>query len=129
MAAVAVTPEPALLALTIDTVEVDGLISCDLDSILEMGETTADSETARTRSYTIKDGNVSFELLEDATDAGQVDVQDDYDTPASSTYVLTRGSKTFTFIAWVTSIKHTGGPADLQKTSVTLAVDGGIATT
>jgi hypothetical protein len=128
MTAEPVTPEPAKLVLKIGGVWVDGVLSIDIESLLEEGDTTADAATARTRSWVIKDGRCSMELLEDATDTGQIAIQTDYNTPGTSVYVLTRGSKTFTFTAFPSSIKETGGPADLQKISVTLSVTGGVAT-
>lgn len=120
----------ATLALTIDGVTVSEVVSCDIESLLGEEVITADADASEQRTWTLKDGNCSCEYLYDVTpDAGQQDIQDDYDTPATSVYVLTRGgTRTFTFTAFPKSIKHTGGPGNRQRVQVTWAVTGGVAT-
>jgi len=120
----------ASLALTIDSVTVGQVTKCDIESLIGEEDVTADDDTSITRYFTIKDGNCSLEYMYDESpDGGQQDIQDDYDTPATSVYVLTRGgTRTFTFTAFPKSIKHVGGPKENQRVQVTLAVTGGVAT-
>jgi hypothetical protein len=119
----------AAIEAKIDTVQIGLVTKCTIDSLLGEEDVTADDDEAITRTWTIKDGNCTLEFLYDPTpDAGQQDVQDDYDTPATSEYVITKGTRVYTFDAFPKKISDPSGPKDNQRITVDLSVTGGIAT-
>ncbi len=120
----------AAITVTIDAVPVGQVTKCTIDQLLGEEDVTADDDTSVTRTWTIKDGNCSLEYMYDPTpDAGQQDIQDDMDTPATSVYVCVKGTITYTFTAFPKKISDPSGPADNQRVTVDLSVTGGIAVT
>jgi len=106
-----------------------GCISCDVDDKVEMQDITCDANTARARYPGLDDGTVTATFIEDDDDTGQDLIRAAKSAHTPYEYVVVKGTRTFTFTAYVESIKRPGGPGDVQKMDVTLSVSGGIAET
>jgi len=106
-----------------------GCISCDVDDKVEMQDITCDADTARARYPGLNDGTVTASFIEDDADTGQDKIRAAKPAHTLYSYVVVKGTRTFTFSAYVESIKRPGGPGDVQKMDVTFAVSGGIAET
>jgi hypothetical protein len=106
-----------------------GCIACDVDDKVEMQDITCDTNTARARYPGLNDGTVTASFIEDDDDAGQDKIRAAKPAHTLYSYVVKKGTRTFTFSAYVESIKRPGGPGDVQKMDVTFAVSGGISET
>jgi len=94
-----------------------------------MQDITCDTDTARARYPGLNDGTVTASFIEDDDDTGQDKIRAAKPAHTLYSYVVVKGTRTFTFSAYVESIKRPGGPGDVQKMDVTFAVSGGIAET
>ena len=119
----------ATLTFTADSSATLGCISCDVDDKTEMQDITCDTNTARARYPGLNDGTVTASFIEDDDDAGQDKIRASKPAHTLLTYSCVKGTRTFTFAAYVESIKRPGGPGDVQKMDVTFSVSGGISET
>jgi hypothetical protein len=100
-----------------------------VDDKTEMQDITCDTNTARARYPGLNDGTVTASFIEDDDDAGQDKIRASKPAHTLLTYSCVKGTRTFTFAAYVESIKRPGGPGDVQKMDVTFSVSGGISET
>jgi len=119
----------ATLTFTADSSATLGCISCDVDDKIEMQDITCDANTARARYPGLNDGTVTATFIEDDDDAGQDKIRAAKPNHTPYSYVVKKGTRTFTFTAYVEDIKRPGGPGDVQKMEVTFSVSGGITET
>ena len=119
----------ATLAFTTDSSTTLGCVSCDVDDKIEMQDITCDANTARARYPGLDDGTVTASFIEDDDDAGQDKIRASKPAHTLLAYSVVKGTRTFSFSAYVESIKRPGGPGDVQKMDVTFAVSGGITET
>ncbi len=119
----------ATLEFTVDSSVALGCVSCDVDDKVEMQDITCDANTARARYPGLDDGTVTASFIEDDDDAGQDKIRASKPAHTLLAYSVVKGTRTFSFSAYVESIKRSGGPGDVQKMDVTFAVSGGITET
>lgn len=119
----------ATLAFTADSSPALGCVSCDVDDKIEMQDITSGTNTARARYPGLDDGTVTASFIEDDDDAGQIKIRASKPAHTLLAYSVVIGTRTFSFSAYVESIKRSGGPGDVQKMDVTFAVSGGITET
>jgi len=119
----------ATLTFTVDSSVALGCVSCDVDDKIEMQDITCDTNTARARYPGLDDGTVTASFIEDDDDAGQDKIRASKPAHTLLAYSVVKGTRTFSFSAYVESIKRPGGPGDVQKMDVTFAVSGGITET
>lgn len=119
----------ATLTFTVDSSVALGCVSCDVDDKIEMQDITCDANTARARYPGLDDGTVTASFIEDDDDAGQIKIRTSKPAHTLLAYSVVKGTRTFSFSAYVESIKRSGGPGDVQKMDVTFAVSGGITET
>lgn len=119
----------ATLAFTADSSPTLGCVSCDVDDKIEMQDITCDADTARARYPGLDDGTVTASFIEDEDDAGQDKIRASKPAHTLLSYSVVKGTRTFSFSAYVESIRRLGGPGDVQKMDVTFAVSGGITET
>jgi len=119
----------ATLEFTVDSSVALGCVSCDVDDKVEMQDITCDANTARARYPGLDDGTVTASFIEDDDDAGQDKIRASKPAHTLLAYSVVKGTRTFSFSAYVESIKRPGGPGDVQKMDVTFSVSGGITET
>jgi len=119
----------ATLEFTVDSSVALGCVSCDVDDKVEMQDITCDANTARARYPGLDDGTVTASFIEDDDDAGQDKIRASKPAHTLLAYSVVKGTRTFSFSAYVESIKRSGGPGNVQKMDVTFAVSGGITET
>lgn len=119
----------ATLEFTADSSPALGCVSCDVDDKIEMQDITCDANTARARYPGLDDGTVTASFIEDEDDAGQDKIRASKPAHTLLAYSVVKGTRTFSFSAYVESIRRLGGPGDVQKMDVTFAVSGGITET
>ncbi len=119
----------ATLTFTVDSSVALGCVSCDVDDKIEMQDITCDTNTARARYPGLDDGTVTASFIEDDDDAGQDKIRASKPAHTLLAYSVVKGTRTFSFSAYVESIKRPGGPGDVQKMDVTFSVSGGITET
>jgi hypothetical protein len=119
----------ATLEFTADSSPALGCVSCDVDDKIEMQDITCDANTARARYPGLDDGTVTARFIEDDDDAGQDKIRASKPAHTLLAYSVVKGTRTFSFSAYVESIKRPGGPGDVQKMDVTFSVSGGITET
>ena len=119
----------ATLEFTVDSSVALGCVSCDVDDKIEMQDITCDTNTARARYPGLDDGTVTASFIEDDDDAGQDKIRASKPAHTLLAYSVVKGTRTFSFSAYVESIKRPGGPGDVQKMDVTFSVSGGITET
>lgn len=119
----------ATLEFTVDSSVALGCVSCDVDDKVEMQDITCDTNTARARYPGLDDGTVTASFIEDDDDAGQDKIRASKPAHTLLAYSVVKGTRTFSFSAYVESIKRPGGPGDVQKMDVTFSVSGGITET
>ena len=119
----------ATLTFTADSSPALGCVSCDVDDKTEMQDITCDTNTARARHPGLDDGTVTASFIEDDDDAGQNKIRASKPAHTLLAYSVVKGTRTFSFSAYVESIRRRGGPGDVQKMDVTFSVSGGITET
>ncbi len=128
---VELAPERATISLTCDGTTVQGVMDAAITRKKSMVDLTCVDDDAVRRFPGIKDPDCKLTIARDPADAGQVKIDASYEaTPGTLLqYVLVKGTKTYTFNAYVEQIGDAKGPKDAEVYDVVLAVSGGVAVT
>jgi hypothetical protein len=121
-------PQRASLGLTVTGQAILGVQDIKVTSKITMKDITCDADTAVRRFPTIKDADVTAKIIDDPADAGMILIRASKAANPQTllTYVATKGTKTYTFTAYVESISDAGGPADERSLDITFSVSGGV---
>ena len=121
-------PQRASLGLTVGGTTVLGVTSISVTDKVTMKEITCDADTSVRRMPTIKDADFKATILDDPADPGMIAIRASKAANPQTllTYVATKGTKTYTFTAYVESIGDAKGPTDERSVDVSLAVSGGV---
>jgi hypothetical protein len=121
-------PQRASLGITVTGGAMLGLLDAKVTDKITLKDITCDADTAVRRFPTIKDADVTIKVIDDAADTGMIALKASKAANPQTllAYVITKGTKTYTFNAYVESISDAGGPADERSVDITLAVSGGV---
>jgi hypothetical protein len=121
-------PQRASLGLTVTGQAVLGVTSISITDKVTMKEITCDADTSVRRFPTIKDADAKATIIDDPADAGMILIRASKAANPQTllTYVATKGTKTYTFTAYVESISDAKGPSDERSVDISLSVSGGV---
>lgn len=124
----ALAPQRASLGLTVTGQVILGVQDIKVTDKITLKDITCDADTAVRRFPTIKDADCTAKIIDDAADAGMILMRASKAANPQTllTYVATKGTKTYTFTAYIESISDAGGPADERSVDITFAVSGGV---
>lgn len=123
-------PERASLGLTIDigagAITWLGIQNFSITDKTAMKEITCDADTAVRRMPLLDDADAKLTVLDDPADVGMIAARTAKAAHTLCDFVGTKGSKTYTFSAYIQDIGDAKGPADERSLDITLAVSGGV---
>lgn len=124
----ALAPQRASLGLTVTGQAILGVQSISVTDKITLKEITCDADTSVRRFPTIKDADLKVKIIDDPADAGMILIRASKAANPQTllTYVATKGTKTYTCMAYVASISDAGGPGDERSVDIDLAVSGGV---
>ena len=124
----ALAPQRASLGLTVTGGAVLGVTNISITDKISLKDITCDADTAVRRFPTIKDCDAKATIIDDPADTGMIAIRASKAANPQTllTYVATKGTKTYTFTAYVESISDAGGPTDERKVDISFAVSGGV---
>ena len=124
----ALAPQRASLGLTVTGQAILGVQDISVTDKVTGVEITCDADTSVRRFPTIKDADCKATILDDPADAGMILMRASKAANPQTllTYVATKGTKTYTFTAYIESIGDTKGPKDARTVDIGFMVSGGV---
>jgi hypothetical protein len=121
-------PQRASLGLTINVQAILGVQDISVTDKTTGVDITCDNDLAVRRFPTLDDADAKATILDDPADAGMIALRAAKATRPQvlKTYVATKGTKTYTFMAYVESIGDAKGPKDARTLDITFMVTGGV---